>query len=986
LIVRDFFRDRTNGFFVDVGAAWPIQYSNTYYLENHLGWTGIAVDALPEYGPSWEESRPRSRFYSYFVTDRADTLETFFRSEQTGVSSYLKEQAKGPSGEATYEEIQVPSTTLTRLLEKNGVSRIDFLSMDIEGAELSALAGFDIDRFRPELVCIEAKPANRRGIFEYFETHGYERLERYLEYDETNYYFSRRAAAVPVHDPYRDPQPTIPPGRPELLARAALALAASHVLPGLLLVGILGVGANALERWIAAAVLGGPISGALYWASLVSGAPALYWAALGVIDVAAVVLCLRDPGPYRAADSALSKPIAGLLLFITALGGAYLFSTGRFYQLDSRGDFAMDPAFTEETVFHAAMVDGLQTSYPPPLLSVSGARAESHPAGYHLQLAVWQRFFGLDRYDGIARVGVLWWLSLLVLSAFSFALRLLPSPGAALGAAVLSFGGGLGFLLEPGTTMSSWSPLFMDAGIVSILRIGPLLPALSLFFVALALLDQYLERSHRGSLAGSTFALLALFTLEELLAVQLLAAFVLGFSLARGPAAVRARRAALAFGLASAPVLFLALAFREFSFSVRPLDVVSRFTETIGRQEWAGAIARTVEGNWDARSLGLALAATTLWLAGFLGLRLLAAPGLVRDAFSLSGSVRSALSLFVLIGFSLTLLLRIAPAEPAGVPPQEALNRAFWFASFSGMASWLWTAEALAGVVRRLGKARGLAASAAGLLAFPSTVELLVHKTSPAGETLSVPAGEVAAASVGRALSRPEEVFVEPLTRARPSRPASLAGRSVVYDPFLAARDLPFPRQDLEFRRHAVAQFWSSPDPGYGAWFLSHFNVRWIYNPGDVLSAQAGGRWANPVFANGAATIYRVGTLSEVALRIPARIPLGNRGAVFLGQGWGPPESTPRVRRLLPGPATLYVPTNEARALRIELRLSKPHAAGRLKLGSRWVDLETAADRAVLDVPADESHRGLSRLELHWHGAAPLMVTGIGLSEDFLVQ
>ena len=38
LIIRDFFQDRRDGVFLDVGAAWPVHYSNTYYLESELGW------------------------------------------------------------------------------------------------------------------------------------------------------------------------------------------------------------------------------------------------------------------------------------------------------------------------------------------------------------------------------------------------------------------------------------------------------------------------------------------------------------------------------------------------------------------------------------------------------------------------------------------------------------------------------------------------------------------------------------------------------------------------------------------------------------------------------------------------------------------------------------------------------------------------------------------------------------------------------------
>ena len=46
-IVRDFFRDRRSGVFVDIGASDAKLLSNTWYLEHGLGWSGVAVDARP---------------------------------------------------------------------------------------------------------------------------------------------------------------------------------------------------------------------------------------------------------------------------------------------------------------------------------------------------------------------------------------------------------------------------------------------------------------------------------------------------------------------------------------------------------------------------------------------------------------------------------------------------------------------------------------------------------------------------------------------------------------------------------------------------------------------------------------------------------------------------------------------------------------------------------------------------------------------------
>jgi hypothetical protein len=62
--------------------------------------------------------------------------------------------------------------------------------MDIELAEPSALRGFDIDRYRPRLVCIEAHPDVRQFILDYFHRAGYVVVGKYLRVDVSNLYFT----------------------------------------------------------------------------------------------------------------------------------------------------------------------------------------------------------------------------------------------------------------------------------------------------------------------------------------------------------------------------------------------------------------------------------------------------------------------------------------------------------------------------------------------------------------------------------------------------------------------------------------------------------------------------------------------------------------------------------------------------------------------------------------------------------------------------
>jgi FkbM family methyltransferase len=200
LIIRDYLQDLRDGVFLDVGCAWPIKYSNTYFLESKLGWSGIGIDALPEYAAEWKRDRPRSRFFQYLVTDHVAPDERFYRSELPGLSATVERKVFSRHAVKS-TELEVPTITLTKLLDDNGVKQIDFLSLDIEGSELLALQGLDIERFKPRLVCVEWFHAGREKLQAYFAAHGYARIERYVPYDAVNDYYAPKADVAALAPP-----------------------------------------------------------------------------------------------------------------------------------------------------------------------------------------------------------------------------------------------------------------------------------------------------------------------------------------------------------------------------------------------------------------------------------------------------------------------------------------------------------------------------------------------------------------------------------------------------------------------------------------------------------------------------------------------------------------------------------------------------------------------------------------------------------------
>jgi FkbM family methyltransferase len=189
LIIRDFFQDKRGGFFVDVGSNHHRIDSTTCYLEEHLGWQGIAIDALCGLEAGYRENRKDTRFFCYFVSDRSDADVDFYVTRQ---KHHRRSSADGKWAKR-YDlprKAKVRTITLDDLLAGEGVRRIDLLSMDIELAEPAALAGFEIEKYHPALVCIELHKEIRQAVHGYFTNHGYGVLEKYEELDRVNSYFA----------------------------------------------------------------------------------------------------------------------------------------------------------------------------------------------------------------------------------------------------------------------------------------------------------------------------------------------------------------------------------------------------------------------------------------------------------------------------------------------------------------------------------------------------------------------------------------------------------------------------------------------------------------------------------------------------------------------------------------------------------------------------------------------------------------------------
>ena len=107
------------------------------------------------------------------------------------------ERLQFPRGSrAKTEEIQVPKVCLNDLFDREGIKKIDLLALDIEGHELEALAGLDLERFSPELIVAETGFDFKGELTKYLTKHGYQKIQRYEPFDEINTYYCRKQEPV----------------------------------------------------------------------------------------------------------------------------------------------------------------------------------------------------------------------------------------------------------------------------------------------------------------------------------------------------------------------------------------------------------------------------------------------------------------------------------------------------------------------------------------------------------------------------------------------------------------------------------------------------------------------------------------------------------------------------------------------------------------------------------------------------------------------
>jgi FkbM family methyltransferase len=166
-----FLKDIENGFFIEAGANNGFYQSNTLFLEKALGWKGILIEPNKHSYQQCVKNRSESVVINCALVGdpEINTVEGYFTSpahSNPGASltgKVFNKEDINDKNFASRDKTTVPAATLSKILEQQKVKNIDFFSLDVEGYELEALIGLDIERWKPKLICVES--FNRKNFF-----------------------------------------------------------------------------------------------------------------------------------------------------------------------------------------------------------------------------------------------------------------------------------------------------------------------------------------------------------------------------------------------------------------------------------------------------------------------------------------------------------------------------------------------------------------------------------------------------------------------------------------------------------------------------------------------------------------------------------------------------------------------------------------------------------------------------------------------------
>ena len=178
---------RSGGFFLEIGSADGVDLNNTVLLEREFSWRGVCVEPNPTSFAFLTENRTCICVNKAAWRTSNENVEFIPRGLLGAITDVAFGDAHSPARRrhmATHGTIQVETISIGDLCETTGVPALfEYLSLDVEGAELAVLTLWDFDRWRFALATVEhnGSKQTRGGAWGLLAPLGYRRVQMGFE-------------------------------------------------------------------------------------------------------------------------------------------------------------------------------------------------------------------------------------------------------------------------------------------------------------------------------------------------------------------------------------------------------------------------------------------------------------------------------------------------------------------------------------------------------------------------------------------------------------------------------------------------------------------------------------------------------------------------------------------------------------------------------------------------------------------------------------
>lgn len=159
------FKGYKNGIYVDVGAHDGISINNTLYFEKNNNWTGINIEPIRKVFDKLVSNRPNDININCAVCNNDGETEFLCNVGYTEMISGIKAnfdtrhlarlQRENMQHGSTTEIIKVNTKRLETILDENNISNINYLSIDVEGAEFEVIKSINFDKVFIDVIGFE---------------------------------------------------------------------------------------------------------------------------------------------------------------------------------------------------------------------------------------------------------------------------------------------------------------------------------------------------------------------------------------------------------------------------------------------------------------------------------------------------------------------------------------------------------------------------------------------------------------------------------------------------------------------------------------------------------------------------------------------------------------------------------------------------------------------------------------------------------------